>query len=107
MKYHDCERLATYDEMYRNNTQSQKQHQFQSLLKMDQRPVKTILGTTCLDSHWFSCSAGRLKLQDNEHVKKEGYNESVQDSRKELKLGVVKKEGKNIIEDIEGNVRET
>ena len=68
LKYHDCERLATYDRMYRNNTQSQKQHQFQTLLKKDQRPVKTILGTTCVDSHWFSCSAGRLKLQENDKV---------------------------------------
>ena len=102
LKYHDCERLATYDRMYRNNTnaQSQKQHQFQKLLKMDQRPVKAILGTTCVDSHWFSCSTGRLKLQGNGEIETDEGNKEMEVDEEDmnfdkLHINTATKDGSN------------
>ena len=71
LKYYDYDRISTYY-VYRSYGKDHKKYKDQEILqeslKKGKLPIKVILGTTCVDYHWYGCSTGSLKVLKNGQI---------------------------------------
>ena len=65
LKYYDYERISAY---YAYQGYGKDQEALQEYLKKGKLPIRVILGTTCVDYHWYDCSSGRLKVLENGQI---------------------------------------